>query len=321
MNNNLMRSFLLVTMLGASCLVNAQLREPIMLNDFDLSDISVAQEDIFQGGPPRDGIPSIDSPKFIEPDAADFLSDEDRILGVAIDGVARAYPVRILKWHEVVNDTIADKRFSVTYCPLCGTGMVFSAKVDERDLTFAVSGLIYDNNVLLFDRETESLWSQAMGQAVSGPLKGKDLELMPVTHTTWKAWREQFPKTEVLSTDTGNPRDYSDNPYELYEQVDLIYFPQRNIAPQTYGVHEPVLGLSVDGKQKVYAYAELKKNGQARFEDEFNGRKLTIFWDDEARSAQVKDESGNLFPSMLSYWFAWYSFYPNAEVFSANDQD
>ena len=115
MNINLMRCSFLALMLSASTWVSAQLLESIELNGFDLSDVSVSQEDIFQGGPPREGIPAIDVPKFVGVDAADFLSDDDRVLGVEINGVARAYPIRILNWHEIVNDKIGDVSFSVTY--------------------------------------------------------------------------------------------------------------------------------------------------------------------------------------------------------------
>ncbi len=319
MNINLMRCSFLALMLSASTWVSAQLLESIELNGFDLSDVSVSQEDIFQGGPPRGGIPAIDVPKFVGVDAADFLSDDDRVLGVEIDGVARAYPIRILNWHEIVNDKIGDVSFSVTYCPLCGSGMVFSAQVEELELTFGVSGLIFDNNVLLFDRNTESLWSQVMGEAISGKLKGSRLQLMPVTHTTWSGWRKQHPNTQVLNTDTGFPRDYTDNPYELYEQVDLIHFPVRNIAPQTYGAHEVIVGLRVGDQVKGYPYAELQKLGKASFKDTFNGHDLIVHWDEKANSVQIKNEAGELLPTMSSYWFAWYSFYPGAEVYTANN--
>jgi len=319
MKINLMRRSLLVLMLSVSSLVNAQLLEPLELNGFDLSDISVSQDDIFQGGPPREGIPAIDAPKFVQADAVDFISDDDRVLGVEINGVARAYPIRILNWHEIVNDKIGDVSFSVTYCPLCGSGMVFSADFDNLELTFGVSGLLFDNNVLLYDRNTESLWSQVMGEAISGKLKGSRLQLLPVTHTTWAGWRKQHPNTDVLDTDTGFQRDYTHNPYEFYEQVDLINFPLRNIAPKTYGAHDVIIGLRIGDQVKGYPYAELKKLGETSFKDTFNGRNLIVHWDEKASSVTINDEGGELLPTMSSYWFAWYSFYPNAEVFKAKN--
>jgi len=144
-----------------------------MLNGFDLSGALIPVRDIESGGPPRDGIPSIDDPRFVGASKASFLAPEDRVLGVAIEGEAKAYPVAILNWHEIVNDRSLDQNFVVTYCPLCGSGMVFVADVGERALSFGVSGLLYNSDMLLYDRNTESLWSQLLAKAVSGPLKGR----------------------------------------------------------------------------------------------------------------------------------------------------
>ena len=149
-------------------------------NGFDVGNSSIPVAEILSGGPPRDGIPSIDDPHFITSDRADFLDPEDRVIGVSRNGEARAYPIAIMNWHEIVNDRIGDESIVVTYCPLCGTGMVFLA---PPGLEFGVSGLLYNSDVLLYDRQSESLWSQIMMQAVSGERLGEKLNLLPASRS------------------------------------------------------------------------------------------------------------------------------------------
>src|SRR5206468_3246489 len=162
-------------------------------NGFDLSKATVRQDEILPGGPPRDGIPAIDQPRFVKPGEASFLREDDRIVGVKVDNEKRAYPLRILAWHEIVNDQIGDRAIAVTYCPLTGTGIVFDRRVNGRKLTFGVSGLLYQSNLLMYDRETESLWPQVAMKAVSGSQVGAELRWLPSEHTTWRAWREAHP--------------------------------------------------------------------------------------------------------------------------------
>ncbi|MDZ7685377.1 MAG: DUF3179 domain-containing protein [Gammaproteobacteria bacterium] len=184
-------------------------------NGFELEDPLIPVDEIISGGPPRDGIPAINEPTFVDPDEAGFMDEDDRVMGVVIDGVARAYPIKILNWHEAVNDKISTQHFIVTYCPLCGSGMVFASNAGKDGrLVFGISGLLYDSDVLLFDRNTESLWSQLMGKAVSGPLKGTDLPQLPARHTTWGDWLERHPGSQVMSTETGFGRSYERSPYE-----------------------------------------------------------------------------------------------------------
>ena len=139
----------------------------IALCGFDTSRHSIPVDDIYDGGPGKDGIPAILHPKFISAEEADqtFLKKSDRILGIVQNGQAKAYPIKILNWHEIVNDRIGGASIVVTYCPLCGTGMVFDTKVNGRELTFGVSGLLYQSDMLLYDHQTESLWSQIKSEA------------------------------------------------------------------------------------------------------------------------------------------------------------
>lgn len=127
---------------------------------FDLSRAIIPAKEIRRGGPPPDGIPSIDEPKFTPVAEVDFLEPDDTVIAFEKDGVARAYPFRILIWHEIVNDVVADQPIAVVYCPLCGTAMVFDRRYDDQTLEFGVSGLLYNSDVLMFDRQSKSLWSQ-----------------------------------------------------------------------------------------------------------------------------------------------------------------
>ncbi|NIR48043.1 DUF3179 domain-containing protein, partial [candidate division KSB1 bacterium] len=156
-------------------LLNSSLALAQTKNGFDLSGSLIPPDEILAGGPPRDGIPAIDNPKFVSPSEADFLQPEDRVLGIDRNGVAKAYPIKIVNWHEIINDRFGDEAVVVTYCPLCGSGVAFSAEINAKATTFGVSGLLYNNDVLLYDRRTKSLWSQLMGKAVTGPLKAEEL--------------------------------------------------------------------------------------------------------------------------------------------------
>ena len=138
------------------------------LNGFNLTNLLIPSNEIKHGGPPRDGIPAINQPKYAKADATDFLHDDDYVLGVYQNDIAKAYPIRILNYHEIVNDLFDETAIAITYCPLCGSGVAILADIDGTRFSFGVSGLLYNSDVLLYDRETESLWSQLMGKAVSG---------------------------------------------------------------------------------------------------------------------------------------------------------
>lgn len=287
----------------------------ISQNGFDLGDTSIPVEQILRGGPPRDGIPAIDKPVFLTAEGAGYMNDDDRLLGVVIDGHARAYPIKILDWHEIVNDSYGNTEFVVTYCPLCGTGMVFTAEHRGEPLDFGVSGLLYQSDVLFYDRTTESLWSQIMGEAVSGKLKGEKLKKLPVFHTNWKAWLKQQPDTLVLSTSTGFIRDYTRSPYEGYGESKRLYFAVNHKAPSTYHPKENVLGIELNGKYKAYPHSELAKNDQSEFSDNIGGTQVTIHWDRDSSSAHVTNTDGSALVSLTSFWFAWFTFHPDTEVF------
>ena len=169
-------------------------------------------EEITWGGVPFDGIPSLDNPDLIATDEADYLLDDDLVFGVEINGDARAYPLRIMGWHEMFNEVIGGVPVALAYCTLCGSGILFETQVEGRDrpLVFGSSGLLYRSNKLMFDRETDSLWNQFTGRPVVGPLvdSGIELKIRPVAITSWAKWRLRHPDSRVLSLETGHRRNY-----------------------------------------------------------------------------------------------------------------
>lgn len=288
------------------------------LNGFVLDDAGIPVNEIVSGGPPRDGIPALNDPVMIPAQEADFLEPEDRVLGVEIGGEARAYPIAVLNWHEVVNDSIGRQSFVVSYCPLCGSGVVFASNAGEGRLVFGVSGLLYNSDVLLFDRNTESLWSQLMGMAVTGKLKGTRLPQLPVLHTTWEHWRSEHPRSLVMSRDTGFDRDYRRSPYLGYEKSRRLYFRVSNKAPKTLHPKALVLGVDLNAGVKAYPYENLQRQGLARFEDMIGERKVLVVWNEAAGSAYVTDPDGTILPATTAYWFAWYAFHPDTQLFEAS---
>jgi hypothetical protein len=283
-------------------------------NGFDVSDAVVPSNKIYWGGVGRDGIPAIDAPKFVTPQEAEFLRDWDRVLGVFHNGIARAYPIKIMEKHEVVNDVFADQSLVVTYCPLCFSGMSFVTQGKYVRLTFGVSGLLYNSDVLLYDRQTESLWSQILTLAVSGPLKGTRLAPIPTAHTTWRDWRNRYPQTQVLSFDTGFRRRYGTSPYADYQRSRQLMFPVANRSNR-YSTKAKALGVSVDGHSKAYHFMVLRKNGSSTFVDTIDGKPYTIHWSEDDDYAQIVDSDGKELPSVIVYWFAWYAFHPDTLVF------
>ena len=309
----MLRTLTIPVLLSIGLIAHAQVK-----NGFDLSDSLIDASSIRGGGPPRDGIPSLDEPKFVSIVDVDFLDSGDRVIGVYRNGVAKAYPIRILNWHEVVNDDFAGSATLVTYCPLCGTGMVFDVQNDEVEFTFGVSGLLYNSDVLLYDRQTGSLWSQIMSQAVTGPMKHTKLDLLPSRHTNWADWRELHPDTLVLSTDTGYQRNYNSSPYLSYEQSNRLMFDVEN-RNRAYANKDLVLGLSIGDRHRAYPLEELEKQGAERFNDELAEQQLTVVWSESANSAHVLDQSETEIPTVLAYWFAWYAFHPQTEIFRADE--
>ena len=284
-------------------------------NGFNLTDSLIPIHKILSGGPPKDGIPSVDKPKFIHANQATFLKSTDRVIGIEIHGNYRAYPIKILNWHEIVNDVVAENPIAVTFCPLCGTGMVYDARINGKAFQFGVSGLLYNSDVLLYDRQTQSLWSQILSQSISGKQKGTKLKPIPSSHTSWEKWKKQHPTTLVLSTDTGFQRDYSRSPYGDYNTNRATYFPVASKSKR-YHPKERVLGITINGVHKAYPFVELARNKTNTLEDTFSGNTLRIEFDAENRDGRISNQQGNIIPHVNSFWFAWYAFHPDAEIYT-----
>jgi hypothetical protein len=284
-----------------------QAADPPERNGFKLTDLKIPLEEIRSGGPPRDGIPSIDEPKFIAPAEADFMKDDDLVLSYTHDGKTRAYPLRILVFHEIVNETLAGKPILVTYCPLCGTAMIFDRKVGGKIRTFGVSGMLYQSDVLMYDREDESLWSQLKMQAVSGPLSGTALTLLPSAHLTWKAWKKKYPDGEVLSTDTGHNRNYGARAYARYFDSPDTAFPvpaHRDELPKK----DWIVGVIADGKAVAFPVKDLAKSRTA------TQAGVTVTYDPDSRLATARDAADAGLPTTTAFWFAWQAFYPDTAL-------
>jgi len=311
-NRNARRRWPAAAALAALTFVQACASNQGAAREFDLSNLSVPRKYVTSGGPPPDGIPSIDKPLFTSA-ANSPLGPEERILGVAANGVAKAYPIKILDRHEIVNDRFDGEPVVVTYCPLCGSGIAFDAKVDGPK-TFGVSGLLYNSDVLLYDRQTRSLWSQIMGEAVAGPMQGTQLKPLPTKNTTWGEWRAEHADSLVLAGGGYDPSVYERDAYPGYEKTESVWFP---VAARDDRLHPKalVLGLELDGEAKAYPLDALKRKGEPAVEDAFAGRQLRIEYDAESHSAEIRDESGEPLPAMTLFWFAWKAFHPDTEVF------
>ncbi len=282
-------------------------------NGFNLSNASIPVDQILPGGPPRNGIPSIDQPVFYPGDMQ--LDESTRVLGVIYNGIAKAYPIRIMNYHEIVNDDFDGKKAVITYCPLCGSGIAFVSSINGKNYTFGVSGLLFNSDVLLFDRETNSLWSQLLFKSVAGTQKGVEFEIIVTENTTWGDWQNRYPASVFLSEETGHIRDYSRSPYGNYDTNQAIYFPVSKESDQ-YQRKEKVLGIILDGEKKVYPFSELQKS-KGDIHDTFNKQNFTIIYNKESASARVIDQDGNEIPSITAFWFAWYAFHPDSKIFKA----
>ncbi len=223
---------------------------------------AVPLEEIRSGGPPPDGIPPIDAPVFETVEDADgWLQPQDPVLVFELDGDARAYPLAILTFHEIVNDTVAGEPVVVTYCPLCNSGLVFERTVDGEVLDFGTSGRLWQSNLVMYDRATRSLWSQFTGEAIVGDRLGQELVGLPLQIVRWAEYRDAWPDGRVLSRDTGHDRPYGSNPYTGYDSNDSPFLfdgqtdgplPQMERVVTTGGEEDPVAyPLPVLAEQRV----------------------------------------------------------------------
>ncbi len=192
-------------------------------------DLDCITSNLVSGGPPRDGIPAINSPVFVTNEQAEtngWVSNSSLVDGIVTAGGEKAYPRSITAWHEIVNDTVDGKPTSLTFCPLTGSAVAYRGEApDKTPLTFGTTGLLYNSNLVMYDRQTNSMYPQILGIGISGPRKGIELQTVPVTTTTWNNWKAWHPSSLVLSRNTGYFRDYNTYPYGDYDKNDSVYFP------------------------------------------------------------------------------------------------
>jgi hypothetical protein len=206
--------------------------------DTDFSRHTVDFGEIMSGGPPKDGIPSIDDPDFEPVAKMTDLPGREPVVGLSVNGVARAYPLRILTWHEIVNDVIGGVPVAVTYCPLCNAAIVFDRRLDGQVLEFGTTGKLRNSDLVMYDRQTESWWQQFLGRAIVGELTGKELAILPARLESWDSFKTRHPEGEVLVQGFSFRRPYGNNPYEGYDtsRRPFLYrgeFPE-GIAPMAY---------------------------------------------------------------------------------------
>ncbi|HAA15794.1 MAG TPA: hypothetical protein DCE41_30425 [Cytophagales bacterium] len=284
--------------------------QAVSKNGFKLTNSLIPISEIYQGGPPRDGIPALTSPDMFSVSQATYLKSDDYVLGLNYNGEAKAYPIRIMNYHEVVNDRFGDKAVVITYCPLCGSGIGFSREVNEETLSFGVSGLLYQSDVLLYDKQTESLWSQLEMKAISGSESGTPLKPIALELTTWKDWKTQHPNTVVLADDHGFGRDYTQTPYEGYSESNELFFPVQNESHEL-ARKERVLGVQVGNLTTAYAYRDLAKLSQP-LKQTLGEYEFTITYHPESQSVTVEAPEEVSYLSL--YWFAWHTFHPESSI-------
>ncbi len=238
--------------------------------DFSKSSIDFA--DIISGGPPKDGIPSIDKPLFHAIDKETKLGPQEPVIGLSINGDARAYPLRILMWHEIVNDVVGGVPVSVTYCPLCNTSIVFERKLGDTLYDFGTTGKLRYSDLVMYDRQTQSWWQQFSGQAIVGKQLGSKLVTVPSRLESFDNFKKRFPGGKILRGDPAARRDYGRNPYANYDLA-AKPFMYRGAMPEGISPMARVVVIKSGGKKHAVALELLRKKGALRVGD------VTLGWE------------------------------------------
>jgi len=277
---------------------------------FSLAGAVVPADEIIDGGPGRDGIHSVDAPEFAPVSEATWVADDTPVLGVEIDGASAVYPVHLLEYHQIVNDTLGGVPIAVTYGPLTGTPRVFRRRVEGTVLEFGVSGLLYNAGFLMYDRQTESLWSQFEGRALAGPLAGKVLTRVRVHQEPVAAWVARHEGTKVLARPELKKIDYRYSPYKAYWTEDRIPFPVK-ARDERFHAKEVVLGLEAGGAARAYLGSIVTAAG-GRVHDTFAGHEIDILYD--TNLGLFAWELPEDIDVTESYWFAWKAFHPDTQI-------
>jgi hypothetical protein len=280
------------------------------LNGFSIEKRVVEAATIREGGPERDRIRSVDAPQFVPPPEATWCPPPVPVIGMALNGEARAYPVHLMEYHQVVNDELGGEPVALTFDPLTAVPKGWRRTVDGKVLQFGVSGLLWEGQFLLYDRETESLWAQYEGRAVAGPLAGKRLEEIPVHQEPMGIWFQRHTDTLVLARPEKKRIDYRHSPYEVYWVSEKIPF-EVKARDDRYHPKEVVLGVEVEGQRRAYLGSILTAEG-GKIVDEIAGRKIRILYDSE--SGTFVWEAPEDVRVTDAYWFAWKAFHPDTGI-------
>jgi Protein of unknown function (DUF3179) len=250
----------------------------------DFAKHSVPLDQFASGGPGKNGIPAIDHPRFVPVDSADrFLTGQEPVAVVELDGAAKAYPIQIMVWHEIVNDTLGGHPIALTYCPLCNSTVALGRRVDGRKLSFGTTGNLRNSDLVMYDRQTESWWQQLTAEAVVGKLTGAKLRVLPSQILSWAEFRRAHPSGRVLSRDTGYQRPYGQNPYAGYDQPNSPPFalsgePNPKLPPK-----ERVAAIRT-GPRSAVVYPFSRLEHESPVNDEIRGKPVVVLFDRKVAS-------------------------------------
>ncbi|UII80295.1 DUF3179 domain-containing protein [Flagellimonas sp. CMM7] len=234
---------------------------------------SIPRSEVLDGGPGKDGIPALVNPIMADVQAINYLRDTDLVIGIKNGDDVRAYSHAILDWHEIINDNLDDVSVAITYCPLTGTGIGWDRIIKGVETTFGVSGLLYNTNLIPYDRATDSNWSQILNESVNGELLGDKVELIRLFETDWQTWKSLYPNSKVVTTNTGFSRTYGASPYGDYNTNNdrfLFPVPKDPRLPSKERVHAIIDGSDA----RAYRFSDFSSNNIIR--DTFKGRNYLI---------------------------------------------
>jgi hypothetical protein len=302
----------------------------------DFSRASIPFSEIASGGPPKDGIPAIDVPRFTGVEEVEFLDDAEPLILVRVGGATRAYPIQILIWHEIVNDKLGGVPVSVTFCPLCNTAIVFDRRVDGRILDFGTTGNLRNSDLVMYDRQTESWWQQFSGEAIVGELTGTRLDQLPARIVSWSEVRREYPQAKVLARpgtvnrpgdQTFSDRPYGSNPYTGYDDVSSPpFFPAEGDDDRRLQPKERVVFLEAGAEAVAVPFTALRERQEITVE--IGGRMLVVRWRpgvvsalDSGDIASGRDvgaasvtEAGKPVAFHEPFWFAVAAFRPEVRI-------
>lgn len=312
----------------------------------------IPQDEVLDGGVGLDGIPSLDDPKFDKATAVNTAFDDELVIGIERNGEIHGYPLPIMDWHEIANDVISDLNIAITYCPLTGTAIGWDRKLGSTVTTFGVSGLLYNSNLMPYDRSSNSIWSQQNLMCVNGTRRGTVPQSYSLIETSMATWRKSFPDSDVMNANTGFDRQYSFYPYGTYRSDDVLFFPIEQ--DKRLPLKERVLGVLINNNATVFKFNDEGQGTDVihevinttdiivvRSKDDnyntafLNPDELEFSPIQNGLPAIMEDQNGNRYDlsgrviegpeigsklskplSFIGFWFSWPAFYPNVEIYN-----